>query len=203
MTCDISLDKTAPSGVSLKALRHAAEIEGLQAACHYGVVEGDRAVEAFKKSLRARRPWRDRSSPRSQRHHDAVEGDRGGGRKILPVSARRIGSHADAAQTSHAPAGSPSDSVHARMGLYLRRCICSPTASWRRSSSKNACRFTDAVAVTPSSRSVPSVGRRRACSANRRSRPVGSRRPAGDAPTTSPLLVTLLAGTITGVERGG
>ena len=58
----------------LAALRHAAEIEGLQALA-LGVVEGDRAAGSLAPGGLGATVLAG-----SQRHHDAVEGDRGGGR---------------------------------------------------------------------------------------------------------------------------
>ena len=93
----------------LAALRHAAEIEGLQALA-LGVVEGDRAAGGLAPGGLGATVLAG-----SQRHHDAVEGDRGGGRVLRPR-----------------PHGLPSEAF----GLRVRRCGCSPTASWRRSSQR-------------------------------------------------------------------
>ena len=60
----------------LAALRHAAEIEGLQALA-LGVVEGDRAAGSLAPGGLGATVLAG-----SQRHHDAVEGDRGGGRVL-------------------------------------------------------------------------------------------------------------------------
>ena len=144
----------------LAALRHAAEIEGLQALA-LGVVEGDRAAGGLAPGGLGATVLAG-----SQRHHDAVEG-----------RPRRWSRPAVCPRPHGCCPASPgrgSPSIRACSGSGAAGC--SPTASWRRSSQR-----TPPLPGPCSDPSSADRARPPAASGNRRRGP-GSRRPAPAMP---------------------
>ena len=156
LMCATSLE-AAPSACSLP-LPACGRDRGSSGAC-----PRRRGRRPCRRQPRARRPWRDRLAG-SQRHHDAVEGDRERWSRPRSPSASRM-----------LPSVGPRLSQH-RACSGSGAAGCSPTAAWRRSSQR-----TPPLPGPCSDPSSADRARPPAASGNRRRGP-GSRRPAPAMP---------------------